>query len=124
MAATYTQVRDALADACRVLTDFSVHPTTPQSVTVPAAIVQPGDPVVAYRGRKPAPWTFEVLLVIGVQSDQAQQRVAELINPGSPLIAAIDAAFPDGGATQATVGEVPIGSARYVSALITVSALR
>lgn len=125
---SYVAVREAIADACRAaLPNITVHPTVPRSVTVPAAVLRPAQPAITYRqayGSDLALWRFELrVLLAQIHEQSAQEKLAELVSPGSALVRALnDVEVGDGwlAVAEAQIGETGV----YASAtfLITASA--
>lgn len=133
----YRDVRDTLAASAQAgvtamgITDVNVYSTLNKSAVAPAIVVRPGNPTILYGeadGRSPlARWNFEVLIIVGQVNEQAaQDRIADMIDPDSPIIEALDDSDFGNGFAQtrrALVGETPIGATLYASALIGVQVL-
>lgn len=100
--ASFIEVRNAIADVAKAtVPGISVHARVPMAVTPPVGIVRPARPAVTYReayGSGFGRWKFELLVLMGKVIEQTvQDRLAELVAPGSELVRALNETEVAGG---------------------------
>lgn len=131
--ANYNELKRTLGDALRTFSDeINVSDFFPKSVVPPAAVIQPAVPTINFiqaEQSRTAEWRFTVMLIIGqVNEEAAQEKIGDLISPGSPLIEVLNAVGEDSGflrvkVTDASISEVQVGTTNYAYARLSVNVI-
>lgn len=82
---TLTQIRDGLKTRLDTIEGLRAHDTVPGQLQPPAAVVEPGDPVVQFdtaNARGLDTWTFKIRVFVAFQSDKhGQDKLDSFLAP-------------------------------------------
>lgn len=115
--ASVTSIRTGLKTAAETIAGVHGYYTVPPTILTPAAIVEPGDPVIVFdetMGRGSDDLAFSLLLLVQLTDLASAQAELDgyLAGDGATSVkAAIDAATDPGGALDGVVSMVRVASA-------------